>query len=473
MTEGQFHIEPSEEPTGWMAILLKYGIAAIVGVFFLTAALHFTYTPDETYVYLRMAKNFADGDGLAFNMRSPSLEVPSPLWALLLGIGAMTHIDPYIGAKTLDAVLASFSILLLYLLALGIIRDHLFALAAAWIFSFDSWMIRWSATGLESSLAQFLTLLALWYIFKREYSTASFILVPLWFIRPETILLYGVIVVDLYFNSHDRPTFFRILFRSLSVFLVVFVPFAFLAIMYYGRIVPEHYFTVEQISAGKLFNAVKLVFSTQGMTLLVTITGTILALLTKSWDVFREDGFPLFWIFLLFCCSLVLAHDVFLRTSLLITPVICIYALWTIKRLEFSHVVSTTRSLTLLVVLTGLALVQNQFLYRSTVRPYMQRYSEGVNESIRPIAHWLNTNAEYGGKIAAPEIGLLGYVSERRTYRSGQNGYEGTVDYLILYSTESQQVHADSLQLVMTKPAFGLSMFNPEFTYYSLYKVMR
>ena len=177
-------------------LVLQYGIGAIVLVFFVTTSLHFRYTPDETYVYLQYGRNIARGEGFSFNAGTLSYGVASPLWALLIAAGTKLSLDPYVVAKTLDIVFASFSIIGVMAFAFVLIRDRIYALAAAWMFSFDAWFLRWSGSGVETSLALLLVLLTLWYAYKKEYLTSALVAGLLTLVRPEGALLFVAVLVD-------------------------------------------------------------------------------------------------------------------------------------------------------------------------------------------------------------------------------------------------------------------------------------
>lgn len=91
----------------WWRLVLQYGIGVIVVVFYVTASLHFHYTPDDTYIYLQYGRNIARGEGISFNAGTPSYGMTGPLWGFLIAAGTKLSLDPYIVAKTLDIVFAA------------------------------------------------------------------------------------------------------------------------------------------------------------------------------------------------------------------------------------------------------------------------------------------------------------------------------------------------------------------------------
>jgi len=157
------------------SLAVKYGVAVVVLVFCIMVVMHYQYTPDDTYIYLQYAKNIANGDGFSFNVGTPSYGVTGPLWALLIAAGIALHLDPYVVAKTLDLFFACTAILVLYHVAFQVLGDKRHAVLAATVFAFDSWFLRWTASGMESSFAVLLVLLCMLYVYRNDYALASLV----------------------------------------------------------------------------------------------------------------------------------------------------------------------------------------------------------------------------------------------------------------------------------------------------------
>jgi hypothetical protein len=126
----------------------------------------------------------------------------------------------------------------------------------------------------------------------------------------------------------------------------------------------------------------------------------------------------------------------------------------------------------------------------------MKNFEMGVSECLKPIAYWLRSNSPPGASILSPDIGIVGYVSERNVYDTAglvslevkrsfqgisydegmrQGIYERAVhpDYVIDRSTMPQRLASDTLRPMMTRTFSGLGLTHPELTYYTLYKVVK
>jgi hypothetical protein len=244
------------------------------------------------------------------------------------------------------------------------------------------------------------------------------------------------------------------------------------------------------------FSSLKILGATQIMPLLLMILGIVVTARNYSWRIIKQEGVLVLWVVALPIVYVLLNVQVVSRYLLLLTPFIVIYGAWGIKRLELEVVISSQRAMLVLLVVAGLSLLQNQYVYRLRVVPHMRNFTLGMSEGLKPIAYWLRSNTPQGATILTPDIGLLGYVSERVVYETaglvtpamrrafrGANYDEGMLerryervlrpDYIVDRSPTPERLAADSTRPVMTRlfPGLGLTRSDP--VYYTLYKVSK
>mgnify|MGYP001560024612 CR=1 FL=1 len=145
-------------PESWSRTFIVAVMAVLVVIFYVTAAGHFSYTTDDSYIYFQYARNLAQGNGPCFNAGEPSYGFTSPLWLLILSAGGAVGADIPLLAKVLDLLFASLSIVLLFFVALELTRDVAVSFCASLALSVNAWLLRWAGSGLETSLAVFLML---------------------------------------------------------------------------------------------------------------------------------------------------------------------------------------------------------------------------------------------------------------------------------------------------------------------------
>jgi hypothetical protein len=483
-------------------IVLQYGAAVIVLVFYVTVTLHFSSTPDETYVSLQYGRNIARGEGVSFNAGTPSYGVTGPLWVLLIAGGVKLNLDPYVVAKTLDIVFASLALMAVLAFAFIVTRDRLYALVAAWIFSFDAWFLRWAGSGTEMSLAVLLAMLSLWYAYKKEYATSSLVAGLLTLVRPEGVFLLLAAQLDAGLNSRSRMSAVRVIVGSSVLYAMVVGTWLGFSYVHFGTSVPNQLqtslfkgFSVPAMVTSAFVN-MKIVGATQLVLVLFLAVGVVVTVWKTGWQIIREEGFPLVWAFAVPLWYVLFGVAVGSRQLLLVLPVFVVYGLWGIKRLETASLISPQRGFVILLFVAGISLAQNQVVYRGWVLPSMNRVELGVNECLKPIAFWLRTNTPAGTTILTPQPGVIGYVSERNVvdaggmiapevgrafdsegYDAGMVGrkYESVIhpEYVVDRSSTPERLASATLRPVMTRTFPGLGITQPGLLYYTLYRVIR
>lgn len=482
--------------------MARYGIVAVVVIFYVTAALHFDYTPDDTYIYLQYAKHVASGEGFSFNNETPSYGVTGPLWVLIVAAGAVGGLDPYTVAKILDLVFASLAVLVLFVLASTVLKDRLYALCAAWILSLDAWFLRWSASGMETSAAVLLSLVAVLYVFRNEYLIASIVCGLLSLLRPEGILLFAVIQVDNFLNTTDITPARRVFFRSLFLYGLIVVPWIVFSVSSFGSFLPNTLGakTFEEITVGSLVYVLLTEFqilgATQGLMGLLLGAGLVIALKRSGWKKVRLEAFPVFWIVGLLLFYVVSNVQVVSRYLLLIIPFVILYGVWGLRQILEGWSANSSKTRLAFALMLFVSAAQNQSVYRFLVVPHMEGFSRGMNECLKPIAYWLKENSDPKANVLTPDIGLLGYVSERELYDTAglitpamkkafqgvsyeqgmlERRYERVLDpqYIVDRSETAERLVSESLVPIMTREFPSLSITKNRPMFYTLYQVRK
>ena len=481
----------------WWRIAVRYGSGAIILVFFLTVVSHFRYTPDDTYVYLQYGRNIAEGEGFAFNKGAPGEGVPGPLWALLIAGGSKLDLDPYIVAKTLDVVFACFAVLTCLAFAFMVIRDQVYALIAAWICSFDAWVLRWSGTGIEASAGLLLTMLALWYAYRKEYVPASLLAGLLSLVRFEWGLLILVILADVVLNGKNRRTTIKVFVASTIVYTVVVGSW-----MVFSYALMGHAFPVTRHLGGgegvltSIVDVLKILGATQAITGMALVAGIVVTVKRIGWNPLREDAVPMLWILILPLILLLSGSGIGSRSLLPIVPIVSVYAVWGLRKLEIVSFQSIQRGLLVLVLVAIGALIQNQFVYQRWIVPHMTNVEIGINDCLKPIAYWLKANTPPTTTVMSPEVGVIGYVSGRSVYDAEEaidrsvrqafsgitydeamlnRNYEHALDpvYVVDRAPAPERLASPGVRPLLTRTFSGRGIRNPEMVYYTLYEVKR
>jgi len=244
------------------------------------------------------------------------------------------------------------------------------------------------------------------------------------------------------------------------------------------------------------FVNLKTVGATQLVLLLSLAGGVVVTVRKFGWNIIREEGFPLIWALAVPLCYVLFNVEVASRQLLLVVPVFVVYGLWGIKKLELASLISPQRGFVLLILVAGISLAQNQFIYRGWALPHMNNFELGVNECLKPIAYWLRTNTPAGTTVLTPQAGVIGYVSERKVFDASgmiapeigrafgsdsydigmvQRKYETVIhpDYVVDRSPVPERLVSETMKPVMTRSFPGLGITRPELMYFTLYQVKR
>jgi arabinofuranosyltransferase len=497
--ETEHLIEEQPLSTFWGA-MVKFGPAIIVGLFYVTVVLHYAYTPDDTYIYLQYAKNLANGNGFAFDANTPSYGITGPLWVLLIAAGAKAGLDPLVVAKTFDILFAGLSIVLVFAMAATLIQNRIYALFAALIFSFDAWFLRWSGSGMETSFAVILVLIAVKYAYLGDYHIAGFVTGLLTLVRPEGVLLFIILQIENFITSYLLGRNKRLFWSSSLLYLVVVLPWVVFSYETFGSIVPNTEFTKTavhwstQTVASTAFDSLSVLGSTELLMILLLIVGIPLIISKGGIGTFIAKGMPILWILALLFGCIVLNVQVVSRYLVPVIPLIIIYALWGLKQMELTFRWSPRKALIVLCTIAFATIVQSQVTYRITVVPQIQAIAKGMDRGIKPIALWLRSNSSEDASVLTPAIGMLGYIADREIFDTaglitpavkkafGGVGYDEGMkqkhyrtvvspDYVVDRAMTKERLASDSLRPIMSTEFGTLGRKKPETIYYTLYKV--
>jgi hypothetical protein len=481
--------------------MVRLGPAIIVALFYATVLLHYAYTPDGTYIYLQYARNLANGNGFAFNANTPSYGITGPLWVLFIAAGVRAGLDPIVVAKTFDILFASLSIVLVYTFAATLIQNRIYALFAALIFSFDAWFLRWSGSGMETSFAVILVLIAVKYAYLGDYHIAGFVTGLLTLVRPEGILLFIVIQIESFITSYLPDRNRRLFWTSSLLYLLVVLPWVVFSYETFGSIVPNTELAKTAVHwslhtvASTAFDSLSILGSTELLMILLLIVGIPLIISKGGIGTFIAKGMPILWIVALLFGYIVLNVQVVSRYLVPVIPLIIIYALWGLKQMEISFCWSPKKALIVLCTIAFATVVQSQVIYRITVVPHMQEFVKGMDRGIKPIALWLRSNSNKDASVLTPDVGLLGYISDREIFDTaglitpavkrafGSIGYDEGMkqklyrtvvqpEYVVDRAVTKERLASDSLRPIMTTEFGTLGIQKPDTIYYTLYRAV-
>jgi hypothetical protein len=166
-------------------------------------ALYVFYTFDDAYITYRYSRNLAEGFGLVYNTHEKVLGTTAPLFALIGAIPAWLSIS-------IPKFLALFNILCdlgsLYLISRFILDGNkVLIILFTLFFALNPSTSRIAVGGMEANLFLFCSLTGMVLYFNRKKTLAFLLLAIIYFLRPEALILFTILIFYEWFDTKTFP----------------------------------------------------------------------------------------------------------------------------------------------------------------------------------------------------------------------------------------------------------------------------
>ena len=372
------------------------------------------YFVDDAYIHLTFARSIAAGEGFCFNPGEPTYGVTAPLWTLLLAVVGLGFGVTPTSAKCLSVLFGVLTIPAMHRLARKLGLSVTGAVSVTLIWAIEVWAVRWAASGMETSLALLLLLLA----FSAQLTQspiAGMYLGLAALCRPETAPLVVVFALD-----SARAAGWKRGLTVLLIAVVVLLPWLLYAAFSFGSIIPNPA-QVKGLGLPPLtdfISGLKRVVAIIGGAHFVEVTvicaGIIWALkkrLAVDSENARRAGLLLVWA--IFLPIVLLAQDVFISSRYLVIGLppltlgaFLILGYWmrgkiTVGALKYGKLI-TVIIIALQLTLTGLVTIPHARSFGSTMA------------ALQELADYLKKNTSPNVSVAVADVGVIGYSSGRR-----------------------------------------------------------
>jgi len=389
---------------------------------------------DDSYIHLVFARSIARGDGFTFNTGQPTYGFTSPLWMLLLAAGHAAIPDWLALSRVLCLLFTLLAVAATYRLAVAAGGTRGIAFGAAASLALNAWFLRWSLSGMETSLAAFLVAAGLERLIRggRAVAVGLVVLALAALARPEALILFGAGCLWAVVRGRrlarasgqeargpDRGWAAAGALGGLAIFAV----WELCIHASTGAWFPNAY-TVKRFHeaftiAGALGN-MGYFFGVVGITDAILAATAVAAL----WTIRRRGesagalALLLLWPALLAAFYLGARVQMISRYWIPATPVLCAAAwvgaerawsgagrAWTGAGRAWGR---SARSVT-----AGLYFAQQAAVLLFLVAPQIDAFTRGLNRGPVEIGRWLHANAPPEALVATPDIGAIGFYGER------------------------------------------------------------
>jgi arabinofuranosyltransferase len=378
------------------------------------------FAGDDAYITFRFAQNLATGHGFAFNPDQPTYGSTSPLWVWLMALMLRLGFTVADGAHVLDGAAAA-ALLVVFFRLTGRYSTRLsIRVLACALLVLDPWFVRWAMSGMENGLALVLVCSAILAQLRQRGSRR----VDLWapfccgigmLTRPEFVPFTLLLLLDtVLFEGRAR---WKKAATSVVVVLAVVAPWLAYAHAHFGTFVPN---TISaKLSAqrlGAFTDTVKYflsfyTFEAVGILLLVAGQGGRVRSALADPSTRARWLLPVGWMIGLPAFYVAGGAPVSGRYLVLGLPA---YLLVGVKAwealLDLGPKLPRARAIVAALAAFTFALllgVQARYCW------YVTAWPEGMDPHMIEIGRWLHANAGPDDVIAADQIGVVGFFSER------------------------------------------------------------
>jgi len=389
------------------------GGVCLAAIAILLTLVFWSFNVDDSYIAYRIAENVAAGQGWIYNQGEPDNEDTSPLWTLILTLGAI------FGST--------------------IVVSHLVGAVCIFLVGYSAWRISWHFLGpwlsflagalvqtqpmlvlsisMETWLYLAFALASIWAWFSGRASLVCLCLAGLVLARPDGIILAGILVTFLWIQN-------RLTWRHLALFVLPLVAWSMFSLSEFGSPFPHTL-------------AAKMAQARSGFWYLELPPLSFLPLFLKGllWWLKRVHGIPVLLLVLPFSAAGLVS---FRRWH----PILGIVILWgglhltaysvlkvphyhwyyspALVAIVFGSLAGVRRLLDafgrwrivwLCIALSGLFIVYSQLDFTHLTAAGLP---EPRTAAYGQLANWLRQNTTPTTRVAAAEIGAVGYLSGRR-----------------------------------------------------------
>lgn len=226
-------------------------MAVVLAAIVIRLCINQTTFVDDSYIFLRFAKNALEGYGFRWNINEPPLEGYTSFLYLLVNIFAVKFFSyPEMFLQVFGIITSLVTIVLIYLLyneVNPLLKTE--NLVTSILVLISPCFIYWSLAGMETSFYMMFLIFSLLFYFRKSkmpisYAAAGALFAVLYLIRPESILffIYAFLfsACRLFTEKHQRK--WLLLICMVFGFQLIFAPYFIWHVKYFGVLFPNSYY---------------------------------------------------------------------------------------------------------------------------------------------------------------------------------------------------------------------------------------
>ena len=375
---------------------------------------------DDAYISYRYAENFANGEGLVFNLGEKVEGYTNFLWVIILSAAIKPGFDIVIFSMILSMLLSGATIVLIfYFTRLFIGKETLsvFHFLPGFLLIVYFPFLAWGIGGLETHLFVFLLTLSFYLIVKGNNDLAASICFGLCALtRPEGLVFFGITwLYILFIRTKDKQK----LIKFTIPFIIIYIPYFLWRFYYYGYLLPNTFYVKVGFGYHQLIRGLKYFFDFVRQSGSIPILAPLLWLISirfvKDSRKFWGYSYLLIITFLYYLYLIYTGGDALpaLRLSLPIIPVVYIFWSHMLKNMSDHIYEKKYRNILIISVVLGSLLITSSVFYLNMMLPCLK--GDGIWLYGRKIGEYFRENAKPEETIATNTAGSIPFYSKTRS----------------------------------------------------------
>lgn len=229
-----------------LLMLAAFTLAA-GGIYLVACALFFRigFPLDDSWIHLTFARNLAQLGEWSFRPGVPSAGSTSPLWSVLLAIGFLLNLAPYVWTYLLGLLVMWALSVVCEVTARRMVSTYNAKIPWVGLFIIVEWHLLWAAmSGMETLLHALIATLILSAIMMNSprYLTLGLLTGLSVWVRPDGLTLLGPLGLAVLLNEKDTPARLRGLLRVVMGFGAVFLFYLLFNLLVGGTPMPNTFY---------------------------------------------------------------------------------------------------------------------------------------------------------------------------------------------------------------------------------------
>jgi hypothetical protein len=229
----------------WVVIALAALIAVLFYLISSELIFRIGFPLDDSWIHLTYARNLAQHGEWAFRLGERSAGSTAPLWTVLLSVGFLIRLAPYVWTYLLGWAVLSLVAIYAESLARKLVSSYTSRVPWAGLFFVFAWHLTWSAvSGMETLLHGLIILVVLGNLIKgsQRYLTLGLLAgLSIW-VRPDGMTLLGPILFVAFLSEKTSRSRLEALVKTLIGFGSLFLPYLLFNLALSGNPMPNTFY---------------------------------------------------------------------------------------------------------------------------------------------------------------------------------------------------------------------------------------